>query len=68
MYRSSSYINCRSLSDILLGGTSLDDLVQTVEGSGFEVEEADYVCVRLLNRQKKLEMKRVFVHGVFKRP
>lgn len=44
----------------------IDELVEMMESSGFTVEECYYVCVNLKNRKNQKEMKRVFVHGVFK--
>eukprot|EP00884_Botryococcus_braunii_P005972 jgi/Botrbrau1/15376/Bobra.43_2s0007.1 len=58
----------RRLDGTLCYFFSLEDLANIVEGCGFETVESDYVCVRLVNRRQKLEMKRVFVHGVFRRP
>lgn len=65
MLKQSSWVT-DSCTDICTD--SLEDLANIVEGCGFETVESEYVCVRLVNRAKKLEMKRVFVHGVFRRP
>lgn len=47
---------------------STEDLASKAEAAGFEAVECKYVCVRLLNRKKQFEMRRVFVHGVFRKP
>jgi hypothetical protein len=61
--------NFSTITDaITLGLNSQEDLAQKVEAAGFETKECEYVCVRLVNRKRDLEMKRVFVHGVFQRP
>eukprot|EP00850_Spirogloea_muscicola_P026705 SM009620S24938 [mRNA] locus=s9620:65:435:- [translate_table: standard] len=36
--------------------------------AGFELEECNYCCVRLLNRKKAALMHRVFINGVFCKP
>lgn len=38
------------------------------EGAGFTVEELEYACVANLNRKTGKELRRVFVHGVFRKP
>ncbi|KAK9841962.1 hypothetical protein WJX81_001465 [Elliptochloris bilobata] len=45
-----------------------DRLRQLVEGAGFVARECEWACTRLLNRKRGLEMRRVFVHGLFERP
>ncbi len=44
---------------------SLDDLRSRAEAAGFGVEELRYVCVINKNRKTGVELRRVFVHGVF---
>ena len=43
-------------------------LQQRAEAAGFETVECAYHCVVVHNRQLRLDMKRVFVHGLFRRP
>lgn len=45
-----------------------EDLRQKAEAAGFVTRECMYACVKLLNRKTQMQMKRVFVHGVFARP
>lgn len=47
---------------------SVEDLAAKAEAAGFVVRECKYVCVTNWNRKAGLELKRVFVHGVFERP
>ena len=47
---------------------SLDELRRRAEAAGFEVEEARYVCVINRNKKTGTELRRVFVHGLFRRP
>ncbi len=45
-----------------------EDLRTKAENAGFVTRECKYACTNLLNRKKQINMKRVFVHGVFERP
>lgn len=45
--------------------TSLAELAQSV---GFEILESKYICTLNMNRKTGQSMKRVMVHGVFRRP
>ncbi len=45
-----------------------EDLQTKAENAGFVTRECKYACTNLLNRKKQINMKRVFVHGVFERP
>ena len=36
--------------------------------AGFKKQECKYACVQLKNRKQELNMRRVFLHGVFSRP
>ena len=47
---------------------STEDLEAKAAAAGFMTEECSYVCVQLLNRKKGFLMRRVFVHGVFRKP
>lgn len=47
---------------------STEDLAAKAQSAGFTTEECSYVCVQLLNRRKNFLMRRVFVHGVFRKP
>lgn len=47
---------------------STEDLAAQAKAAGFTTEECSYVCVQLFNRKKKFLMRRVFVHGVFRKP
>ena len=47
---------------------STEDLAAQANSAGFTTEECSYVCVQLFNRKKKFLMRRVFVHGVFRKP
>ncbi|KAG1674474.1 hypothetical protein FOA52_003079 [Chlamydomonas sp. UWO 241] len=47
---------------------SLDDLSGKAEAAGLEVVEAKYVCVVNRNKKTGVELRRVFVHGVFRKP
>lgn len=38
------------------------------EAAGFETVECQYACVAVRNRKRGSSMRRVFVHGVFRRP
>jgi methyltransferase-like protein 6 len=44
-----------------------EDLQTKAETAGFVTRECKYACTNLLNRKKQINMKRVFVHGVFER-
>jgi len=39
-----------------------------LEGAGFDTEEAEYHTVSLKNRRNNKEMRRVFLHGKFRKP
>ena len=43
------------------------DLQSRMKAAGFRTEECKYACVQLKNRKTDLQMRRVFVHGVFVR-
>lgn len=45
-----------------------EDLQAQAEAAGFVTRECKYACTSLLNRRKKVHMKRVFVHGLFEKP
>ena len=45
-----------------------EDLQTKAETAGFVTRECKYACTNLLNRKKQINMKRVFVHGVFEKP
>ncbi len=47
---------------------STEDLRSKAEAAGFEAVDCKYACTRLLNRKKQFELRRVFVHGVFRKP
>lgn len=47
---------------------SVEELSRRAREAGLEVEETKYICVHNTNRKKGLQLKRVFVHGVFRRP
>ena len=47
---------------------STEDLEAKAKSAGFVKEDCSYVCVQLLNRRKNFLMRRVFVHGVFRKP
>ena len=44
------------------------DLQAKAAAAGFGTKECPYACVSLTNRKTRVQMKRVFVHGVFERP
>ena len=44
------------------------DLQMKLEAAGFMTLECKYACVSLHNHRIRLEMNRVFVHGVFQKP
>ncbi|CAI5534841.1 unnamed protein product [Closterium sp. Naga37s-1] len=46
---------------------SVEEVRVLTGAAGFECEEVEYCCVRNENRRKGREMKRVWVHGVFKK-
>lgn len=46
---------------------TVEDLCAKVQAAGFETVECKYACVNLRNRKRSLDMKRVFVHGVFRK-
>lgn len=58
----------RRLDGTLCYFFTVEDLSAKAEAAGFEVAECSYACTRLMNRKTQFEMKRVFVHGVFRRP
>ena len=45
-----------------------DKLSALCECAGFATRECEWACTRLVNRKRGLEMRRVFVHGLFQRP
>ena len=45
---------------------TIEDLTAKASAAGFQTLECKYACTRLLNRRKQCEMRRVFVHGVFR--
>lgn len=45
-----------------------EDLTGLAVAAGFEVVECDYVCVINRNRKTGQELRRAFVHGLFRRP
>ncbi|KAK9785775.1 hypothetical protein WJX73_000072 [Symbiochloris irregularis] len=47
---------------------SVEDLAARASAAGFVTRECSYACTSLRNRKKNLDMKRVFVHGVFVKP
>ena len=47
---------------------STEDLVARARRAGFATVECSYACTSLRNRKRQLDMKRVFVHGVFTKP
>ncbi len=47
---------------------SVEDLAARAEAAGFTTLECSYACTQLRNRKRELNMKRVFVHGVFAKP
>lgn len=57
----------RRLDGTLSHFFDINDLKSIFEAAGFETEEAKYCTVALRNKKKDLAMKRVFVHGVFRR-
>ncbi|CAI5468194.1 unnamed protein product [Closterium sp. Yama58-4] len=46
---------------------SVEEVRVLMGAAGFECEEVEYCCVRNENRRKGREMKRVWVHGVFRK-
>ncbi|CAI5523270.1 unnamed protein product [Closterium sp. Naga37s-1] len=46
---------------------SVEEVRVLMGAAGFECKEVEYCCVRNENRRKGREMKRVWVHGVFKK-
>lgn len=44
-----------------------EDLSIRVEAAGFQTLKCSYACTLLRNRKQGLDMKRVFVHGEFKK-
>ena len=44
-----------------------EDLQAKAEAAGFVTKDCKYACTNLLNRKKQINMKRVFVHGVFEK-
>jgi len=47
---------------------TVEDLAGRAEAVGMEVLECEYACVINQNRKSGKEMKRAFVHGVFRKP
>lgn len=47
---------------------STEDLTTRVTRAGFEVEACKYACVVVRNRQRRQDMKRVFVNAVLRKP
>ena len=47
---------------------STEDLSQRATEAGFTVEECSYVCVINHNRKTGQQIRRVFVHGAFRKP
>lgn len=45
-----------------------DELAGLATAAGLEVVDCEYVCVFNRNRKTGLELRRTFVHGVFRRP
>lgn len=45
-----------------------DEVAALFAAAGLEPVETEYVTVELYNRKKDFPMKRVFVHGVFRKP
>jgi methyltransferase-like protein 6 len=45
-----------------------DELSGLAAAAGLEAVECEYVCVFNRNRKTGLELRRTFVHGVFRRP
>ncbi|GJP56303.1 hypothetical protein CLOM_g15370 [Closterium sp. NIES-68] len=45
----------------------LEEVREMMGAAGFECEEMEYCCVRNENRRKGREMKRVWVHGVYRK-
>ena len=47
---------------------TVENLQALMLEAGFEIVECKYACVQLRNRRRGLDMRRVFVHGIFKKP
>lgn len=47
---------------------ALQDLSAKAAQVGFTTEECEYVTVFNKNRKKEMLLKRVFIHGVFRKP
>jgi methyltransferase-like protein 6 len=47
---------------------SKEDLAARAQAAGLEAVEAEYVCVFNTNRKTGQQLRRVFVHGVFRKP
>ena len=47
---------------------STQALAKLARGAGLEVLQCEYACVALQNRKNGKEMRRVFVHGLFRLP
>lgn len=47
---------------------STEDLESRMKQAGFETVECEYACTEMRNRKKNVQMKRVFVHGIFRKP
>eukprot|EP00879_Flechtneria_rotunda_P012180 GHRR01012721.1.p1 GENE.GHRR01012721.1~~GHRR01012721.1.p1 ORF type:complete len:331 (+),score=117.39 GHRR01012721.1:767-1759(+) len=45
-----------------------DELSELTKAAGFEVIECEYVCVVNRNRRSGQELRRAFVHGMFRKP
>jgi hypothetical protein len=46
---------------------SLEDVEQLAAEAGLEVEESRYLCIRLRNERKDLNMDRVYISAVLRR-
>jgi methyltransferase-like protein 6 len=46
---------------------SIERMEKLAHDAGFQVVECEYVTTFVKNRRKKTQMKRIFVHGVFKK-
>lgn len=47
---------------------STEALAERACAAGFEVDECRYITVINRNKKRKLELRRVFIHGVFRKP
>lgn len=48
--------------------TAQQDMRAKGEAVGFQAEECEYVCVYNTNRKTGVQLRRVFVHALFRRP